>query len=416
MIKLLHKYPSFITFGLLQYVFTAPGQTFLIALFLPHLQTSLSLSATTLAAIYSTATLSASLLLNPAGRLIDRLPPHWNLMLSCSLFSLGCVLLATASSIQTLFIAFFLLRLLGQGVFALTSSTLISKTFQTNRGASLGLISLGYPLSELIYPTFTLWLLSLLSWQGVYYTFGLMTVGLMLPIQLFLIRQTNYRLGTLLPEERTPTDFCDLDTVSKKTHPNESPHATLGNALRDPSFYIVVIVSCLPPTIMTGLFFYQNLIFEAKGWAISLAATAMCAYAIMKAVGAVAIGPYLDRSGPLIPFILYPFLLGVGTFVASLGVHKIYGYIYFSLMGIALGISSPVMTVIWTRLYGTRHLGSIRGFVGTIRNGCTGFAPLPMAWALSMNYSIEYILFLQAIVTLFISLLPLTVNRLRMNS
>ena len=85
-------------------------------------------------------------------------------------------------------------------------------------------------------------------------------------------------------------------------------------------------------------------------------------------------------------------------------------------MGAALGMSAPVMTVIWPTLYGTKHLGSIRGIIGTVRNGCTGFAPLPMAWALSSGITIETILFFQAVCISCVSLLPLTVNRLRMKS
>lgn len=410
--KLVRDYPAFLLFGIFQVFFTAPGQTFLIAIFLPEIQAGLGISATALAGVYSSATLSASLLLNPVGRLIDRVSVQTMLLGSTTLFALGCVLLSLSQTIGVLFAAFFLLRLFGQGVFTLIAGTLLSKSFQKNRGAVLGVITLGYPLSEVIYPTLALWLLATMGWREAYGIFAGMVLVVMLPLQLFLNKHTRYRIGQFLPEE------MDVQPMSMHSDPPEGTtiqkQYTVKEVLKDPSFYMILTASCFPPLIMTGLFFYQDLIFQTQGWPISLAATGVSAYAVAKALGSVVIGPILDKRGPLGPFMGLILLLAAGTFLVSQGGGYWTAYVYFAFMGWALGMSAPVMTVIWAQLYGTQNLGSIRGMIGTVRNGCTAFAPLPMAWALSAGYAIQEILHYQALSIAIVALLPLFVNRLRM--
>ena len=72
------RHPHILTFGVLQIFFTAPGQTFLISLFVTEIFSEFGVSQSYFAGIYSAATLSASLLLNPAGHLIDKYPIRWH--------------------------------------------------------------------------------------------------------------------------------------------------------------------------------------------------------------------------------------------------------------------------------------------------------------------------------------------------
>jgi hypothetical protein len=52
-------------------------------------------------------------------------------------------------------------------------------------------------------------------------------------------------------------------------------------------------------------------------------------------------------------------------------------------------------------------MGSIKGFVGTFRNGVTAFGPLPIAIAMDFGFGISQIFFMVSIFVLFLSLIPL---------
>ena len=109
--------PFLLTFSTLQIFFSAPGQTFLISLFVAPIFKDLSISQSLAAGTYSAATLCASFLLNPAGRLIDKYPIQKIIFITTILMAIGCWILASATHIVMVFLGFFLLRFIGQGVF-----------------------------------------------------------------------------------------------------------------------------------------------------------------------------------------------------------------------------------------------------------------------------------------------------------
>ena len=163
---------------------------------------------------------------------------------------------------------------------------------------------------------------------------------------------------------------------------------------------------------MTGLFFHQSTLFQNNAWPIEMAAIGITFYAITKAILSVIIGPIIDKKGPLVSFSIFIILLGVGTLIAANGGHITWIFVYFGLMGAALGMSSPVMNVIWPNLYGIQHLGSIKGVVGMFRNGLTALAPLPIALALDSGVSLQGLLMVTGSFVLCIASFPFIAYRL----
>lgn len=390
---------SLLFFGVLQIFFSAPGQTFLVSLFVNAMFDDLEISKSLFAGIYSAATLSASLLLNPLGRLVDRYPPAWVVVSFSLLMSLGCVLLASASGVMMVFIGFFLLRLIGQGGFVLASSTIMAKQFQKNRGKAIGITTLGYPLSEAIYPSIALLLLVQFGWRSSYMLFALSYLLIMIPAQWTLLKRSGFRENEFLEGE---LDYHDA-YVPKAT----LTHMCLTEIVTSFHFYVLITALCIPPVLMTGLLFHQESIFAIHDWSMTVVASGLAFYALCKAVGSLVIGPVIDRYGPVWPFSALIFMLGLGTFLAGLGGHSGVIFIYFGLLGTALGFSSPVVNVVLPNLYGTKHLGSIKGYVGMFRNGLTALGPLPVALVMDAGWSVTSLLVWTSLFIFVLAVLPL---------
>ena len=81
-------------------------------------------------------------------------------------------------------------------------------------------------------------------------------------------------------------------------------------------------------------------------------------------------------------------------------------------MGFALGLSSPVMNVVWPNMFGTKHLGSIKGFVSMFRNGLTALGPLPPAIAMDMGISFDTVLIFTGVIALTFAVIPYVMARL----
>lgn len=409
--QIVKRHPFLLLFGTLQVFFSAPGQTFLISLFVIPIFSELAISQSLFAGIYSAATLLAALLLNPVGRMIDKYSVQTVVRTMTVLMGLGCFILAAASNLVTLLIGFFILRLIGQGVFVLTASTLMIKKFEKNRGKSLGIIMQGYPLQEIVYPFLALFLLSCVGWRLTYIIFGLSNILIMLPLQLLLLKHAKLVHGQFLSSEMA-VNSLQSSNMSERHVVASTSDKTLKEALKDIKFYLILIASCLPPMVVTGLFFHQQNLYLNNGWAIELAASGFAAYAVSKAISSLLIGPVVDRHGPFVPFICIILMLGVGTFIAGLGGSTAIIFLYFIIIGAALGFSSPVMNVVWPHFYGTKHIGSIKGMVATYRNGVTALGPLPVAILLDRGISINQTLIWTAVGVIILSILPVIVWKL----
>ncbi len=390
--QLLRKYPCILIFGVLQIFFTAPGQTFFISFFVLYIFQDIGISHSCFAGIYSLATITASLFLTPAGRFIDKYSLKTVLTGITTCMAAGCFLLASSKSLSSLFFGFFILRLFGQGVFGLTGNAVMAKSFEKNRGKAMGITTLGFPLSEAVYPSIALILLYNFGWRQTYLILGLSTLFIMLPVQLFLISKSPKKQAGFLPGEK-----LESGTSTGRTTPGLTTtdyDFSLSEALRDIKFYLIIIASCVPPVVMTGLLFHQTSVFQGNYWPVTMAGSGLTVYAVCKAVSSIITGPLVDKHGPFILFGTMILMIAFGTLLTACGGPAWIMYIYFAVMGAALGAASPIVNVVFASLYGTKHIGSIKGFVQTFRNGLTALGPLPVALAMDTGISITFILYM----------------------
>lgn len=409
--KIILQHPYILFFGILQVFFSAPGQTFLLSFFFVHIRETMEIPESLCAGLYSAATFAAALFLSPAGRLIDKYPIK-RIILAVTIFmAVGCWILAASRNVLMVFIAFFILRLIGQGVFSLAGSTLIIKNFQKNRGKALGITTLGFPFSEMIYPSIALFLVTTFGWRTSYVLFGFSCLLLMLPIQWTLLTKAKLKRGHFLPGEEA-INPQRMPGQPEERHIRPHKDFALGEVLHDLKFYLLLFAGCVPPMVVTGLFYHQITLFNANGWPVTLAVGGFALYAVFKAAGSVGIGPIVDRYGPLVPFVVIILLLASGTFLAGFGGPTHIVYYYFCIIGAALGFTSPVMNVVWPHFYGVKHMGSIKGFIATFRNGLTGLGPLPIALALDSGFSINQVLIWTSYAIFLTALLPLLVWRM----
>jgi sugar phosphate permease len=98
--------------------------------------------------------------------------------------------------------------------------------------------------------------------------------------------------------------------------------------------------------------------------------------------------------------------LGLSAIVAGCSSHPWMMCISYALSGISLGLSAPACNAVWPHFYGTRHIGSIKGFYDTVRNSFTALSPLGMALALDAQHSIQNILLAMGAITLIIAMFP----------
>jgi MFS family permease len=141
----------------------------------------------------------------------------------------------------------------------------------------------------------------------------------------------------------------------------------------------------------------------AKGWSLELYAAAFPAYAALSVAGGLASGLLVDRFGPvrLVPFVLLPLAAGlalVATAAAPLAIGVVLG-----LIGLTTGAIFTLMAALFAVLYGTRHLGAVRGLVSSFTVFGTALAPGVTGVLLAAGVGLEAQFAAMAVVALALS-------------
>ncbi len=386
MIKLFQKYPHLILFGMLTSMFSGPGQTFLVSLFIPYMREDFGMSQTYIATLYSLATLLSAFLLPVMGNLLDKVHLIRFTLTAAILLSIGCFVLSQSVGVLTVLIGFFLIRNLGQGTLAMISSTTMARYFGGQRGKALGIANLGYPLSEAIFPILITTWITIYTWRSGWILLGLLTLLFFFPSVLLLLKIHYSKHAIKMKEDGGLIE----KQASKELH--TIGHWSLGQMIRDWRFYVLLVPVLIPPAYLTALFFHQSVLMDYKAWPITVVAIAFISFAVTRGFMSLLIGPLIDKltALKLLPITLLPLAIGILGYIY--GKHLFWVFFYLTGAGITIGLSMTIKGALYAELYGTKKLGSIKGLLAFFMVLSTSIAPVMMGWLLDQGNSISKIL------------------------
>ncbi|PHS78421.1 MAG: MFS transporter [Rhodospirillaceae bacterium] len=379
-----YKNRRFLGFGLACTLASNFGQTFFIALFGDHIRTTFNLGHAEFGGVYSSATLISAVIILWAGRLIDRV----DLRLYTALIFIGLALsagtMAFAQTLMGLGAALVGLRLFGQGLLRHTAVVSQARYFSKTRGRAMSLVSLGFPIAEATFPALLLMVLAFMNWREAW---GWMSVYILLfhlPLVLWLLKGHGERHKAL--EEKLAREG-QTDTLSSRT------------IATDWRFQMIVPASLMGPFMMTGLFFHQLAIAEAKGWSFELIAASFPAFAAATVISSLATGNLVDRFGPgrILPFFVWPQVAALMVLASTS--HPLSVPLYLALGGLTTGASTVLLSASWAETFGVRHLGKIRSLTSSLAVMSTAVSPLWAGWLLDNGWAVESIAIGAAMIT-----------------
>lgn len=148
--------------------------------FMPYLNEMFDLSRALGSSLFSVRCFVLAFSLVLAGKLIDLYDPRLVIFSGGMIAALGMFLTAFATEIWHLYFTYSFLVGLGDGVFYITSVTIISRWFDEKRSLAIGIATTGVPLSGLIFNTVVAWLITS---YGVNFAF----IGVSLVIVAFVL-------------------------------------------------------------------------------------------------------------------------------------------------------------------------------------------------------------------------------------
>jgi MFS family permease len=368
----------FLGYGLALALFSSFGQTYFIGLFGAEIRTEFGLSHGGFGTTYAIATAASGAALIWLGRFIDRTDLRLFSTVVCLGLIAACFLMALAPGVIVLGIALFALRLTGQGLLTHAYATAMGRYFETNRGKALAIATLGHPLGEAALPSLVVALVLLIGWQETWMAFGAANLVILLPLVLWLLRGH---------EARHRQHVARTETASA----SGVRHWSRAEMLRDPRFYAIQTALLAPSFLLTGLFFHQVHLAEAKGWSLPWLATSFTGYAAASVVSMLGSGLVVDRIGAQRTMTFMPLPLAVAMALVAFFDHAATAPLLMAAAGLCVGLTFNAGAALWPELYGVRHLGAIRALVTALMVAGSAASPAAFGWLIDGGVTLSQI-------------------------
>lgn len=257
---------------------------------------------------------------------------------------------------------------------------IIAEWFHRKRGMAYGLLGLGYVLSAPAALQAGRLLIDSSGWRSTFLVFGALQLLVALPIVFFLLKSP-------------PSSLIGTRLGSSGEAPHAAPGATLSDALRSSSYWLIVVNLVLGVFVYIGVMTHGVAILTEKGLSREDAATALSALSIGGMLSQPLLGYLMDRFATA--RIALPFGLAAPFGLAIVQVSNELPVLAFGFAVLGLGAGGEVGTTQYfvSRYFGLRHFsviyGSIQPFTLSIAIGLGPFL-LGLIYDLTGSYRLNF--------------------------
>lgn len=349
-------------------VMTAPGQTPGISPFIDPVMADLGLSRSAVSSAYLVGTMAGAVAMPTVGRLIDRFGPRRVMAAIGAGFGAILIGLSVVTEIVGLTAGFVGVRLFGQGALGLTSVTVAAYWFERRRGTALGIVSAVGAAGITLSPILIERLIAHLDWRTVWLLEGLAVWAIVIPLAVFGIRNRPRDVGQHVDGNPDP--------AAGRRHPS----ASRAVALRTPYFWVLTAGTATVGMLVTAVVFHQMSLLGERGLSTAQAAANFLPHTAAALGATLLTGFVMDRvRHPRLLIVAAMGLLASALAGATVLTPGWSAISYGAAMGAAMGAMKAVEAALTPRLFGTGHLGAIRGILTAIGVGATAVGPLLFA-------------------------------------
>lgn len=332
----------------------------------------LDISRGQISTAYLVGTLTGALAMPSVGRAIDRYGVRRSMAVIGALFGAALMALSAVQGLVGLTIGFVGIRLLGQGALGLAATTAAARWFVHRRGAVLGVVSAAGAAGISIAPLALERLVTTQGWRTAWLVEGLVIWAVVIPLAAFAMRDRPAQLGQR-PDGAPPSDDPGDD------HDEHEEGATRREAFATPFFWVLAAGVATSGMLSTAVGFHQISLLGERGLSTAEAAANFMPQTIAGLLATLATGYLVDNTNARALTAASMAMLAAGLLWGTV-VDPGWSAVGF---GITIGAGSAAIRALEAaaipKYFGTRHLGSIRGFMASVGVGSTAFGPVLFA-------------------------------------
>jgi len=206
-------------------------------LYIEPLETEFGWSRTEVSLGFSVSLLVSGLTGPFVGRWVDARGPRSAIVVGATLTGATYVLLATTSELWQWYTYQSINAVFRQLMFFIPFQALISRWFDRRRGIALGILGTGFSLGGFVVVPLMRVVIDAYGWDGSFIFSGIVTVAVLVPMGLLLVRNSPADIGAAVDGEPPARDGSQ--------QPRAQTGLTLGQALRTPFFWVLALAMML---------------------------------------------------------------------------------------------------------------------------------------------------------------------------
>ena len=295
-----------------------------------------------------------------AGRLVDKIGSRLLLATGGILVTMACLYLALAQTLLGFYVAFTLARISDQGLIKIGAPPPISQWFVRYRGRATGLVFFGGSAGMIVMAPLVQLIIGAQGWRTAWVVLaGAMFFLGVIPCAL-LVRRRPEDMGLAVdggPAAGNPESFTEQADIAT----DQEPQWTLGQVVRTPTFWLVLMSLFVVSTSSSGIGLHLVPHLTQQGLSAGAAVGAISIMSTSGAFGALGLGFLAERIPPRFLLTL-GYLLGAGSMMVLITAHTLaQSYLFAILQGIAGSGVNTLAPLLWASYYGRSSLGSIYG-------------------------------------------------------
>lgn len=302
-------------------------------------------------------------------------------------------------SVWTLYLAFFVLPIIGMGALAVTWTQLLNLWFHRNRGLALAIGLSGTGLTAALVPRLLGWGVEQWDWRAAFVILALLNVLVGLPLTLLWFRLPGVA--------RSPREGGHDDA-----HRPEPSGMSFRDGLVQRKFWTCNLALSLVVSAVVGLVTSTVPMLRDKGLSAADATLVFGYFGLALILGRLVVGYLLDRLWPpgvaalslSLPAVGCLIFMSPSTELASMSVAA-------ALVGLGAGAEFDIAAFLIARYFGLRDYGRLFGVHQGLITVASAAAPLMFAAMLSATSGYGAMLVYCTVATLLGALLLLTLGR-----
>ena len=328
-------------------------------LYIEPLETEFGWSRTEVSLGFSVSLLFSGLAGPLVGRWVDARGPRSAIIVGATLTGATYLLLATTSELWQWYAYQSINAVFRQLMFFIPFQALISRWFDRRRGIALGVLGTGFSLGGFVVVPLMRVVIDEYGWDGSFIFSGIVTVAVLVPMGLLLVRNSPADIGATVDGEPPARDGSH--------QPRVMTGLTLGQALRTPFFWVLSLAMMLFFYGVFGWLVHMVPFYESVGISRGVAAALVSGAAGFGILSRLVFGALADRIPRIekAAVVLVAFLMAAMTaLLLDSGTAGIAVFLVFWIVGSGGGpLLEPLLL---PRAFGLAHFGAILGTFAVI--------------------------------------------------